>query len=81
MSIYRKYYLHDTEKTVVDVFGYDEEKEQFHYIVKQGFWYYKVRKAKKQYKAPDKRNEWLFPYGTYIYVILPGGKKHRLFLN
>lgn len=72
------YYNFDNFK--VDVFGYDEETKQFIYSVEN--WYYsKIRKAKKQYKAPDKRNEWLFPYGTYIYIITPDNKKKRLFLT
>lgn len=63
----------------VDVFGYDEETEQFDYSVETPY-SCKCRKAKKQYKAPDKRNEWIHPCGTYIFVIDPRGKKHRLFL-
>ena len=64
----------------VDVFGYDEETEQFDYSVETPY-SSKCRKAKKHYKAPDKRNEWAFPHGTYIYVIDPQGAKRRLFLN
>ena len=79
MSIYRKYYLKNN--VIIDVFGYDEETDRFLYIVNQGPYYWKSREAKKRYKYPDKRNEWLFPHGTYINVILPDGKKHRLFLD
>ena len=78
MSIYHKYYLDNN--VIIDVFGYDHESEKYDYIVQQGC-YYKMRQAKQQYKYPDKRNEWHFPYGLYINVILPDGKKHRLFLN
>jgi hypothetical protein len=63
----------------VDVFGYDEETEKFDYSVETHY-SSKCRKAKKQHKAPDKRNERIHPCGTYIFVIDPQGKKHRLFL-
>jgi hypothetical protein len=63
---------------IVDIFGYDEDTEQFVYSVETQY-SSKVRKAKKQYKAPDKRNPWRFPYGTYIYIISPTGKKIRFF--
>lgn len=63
----------------VDVFGYDKETERFDYSVETPY-SCKCRKAKAQYKAPDKRNEWRFPCGTYIYIIDPRGKKQRLFL-
>lgn len=72
------YYRFDNFK--VDVFGYDDETEQFVYSVETPY-YSKIRKAKKQYKAPDKRNEWLFPYGTYINIIAPNGARKRLFLE
>jgi hypothetical protein len=72
------YYYFATFK--VDVFGYDEETEQFAYSVETEY-SSKIRSAKKQYKTPDKRNEWRFPFGTYIYIIDPNGKKHRLFLT
>ena len=63
----------------VDVFGYDSETKKYVYSVET--WYSsKVRTAKAYYKAPDKRNEWIYPFGTYIYIIDPNGKKHRLFL-
>lgn len=78
MSIFR-YYWFDGFK--VDVFGYDEETETFHYSVETPH-FSKCRKAKKRYKSPDKRNEWIHPCGTYIYIINPhSGKKQRLFLN
>lgn len=76
MSIFR-YYWFDGFK--VDVFGYDEETEQFDYSVETPH-YSKVRKAKKRFKMPDKRNEWLTPTGMFIYIIDPQGKKRRLFL-
>lgn len=61
----------------VDVFGYDKEKGQFIYSVET--WYAsKIRAAKDYYKYPDKRNEWRFPFGTYIYIIDPNGRKHRI---
>lgn len=77
MGIFHYYNFKDFK---VDVFGYDEETNQFVYSVET--WYYsKIRKAKKQYKDPDKRNPWLFPYGTYINIITPDNKKKRLFLE
>lgn len=63
----------------VDIFGYDEKKEKFIYSVETPY-SSKVREAKKYYKAPDKRNEWIFPCGSYIYIITPNGKKKRIFL-
>lgn len=74
MSYYR------FEDFKVDVFGYDEETNQYDYSVETPYGC-KVRKAKGYYKHPDKRNEWIFPYGTYIYVTSPQGKKIRLFLD
>ena len=71
------YYHFDGFK--VDVFGYDKESETYDYSVETKY-SSKCRKAKAYYKAPDKRNEWLFPCGTYIYIIDNVGKKHRLFL-
>ena len=63
----------------VDVFGYDEETEQFDYCVES--WYSsKCRKAKKHYKQPNKRDPWAFPYGTYIYIIDHQNKRHKLWL-
>lgn len=77
MSIFHYYYFKDFK---VDVFGFDEDTKQFIYSVET--WYNsKIREAKKQYKSPDKRNPWIFPYGTYIYIIDPHGKKRRLFLT
>ena len=76
-SIFHKYYLGDF---TVDVFGYDKTTEQFDYAVETKY-SCKVRKAKKYYKSPDKRNEWLFPYGLYINVITPLGGKKKLFLD
>lgn len=64
----------------VDVFGYDRETETYDYSVETPF-SCKVRKAKLHYKAPDKRNPYLFPYGRYIYIIDPTGKKRRLYLE
>lgn len=76
-SIFHYYYFDGFK---VDVFGYDDETEQFEYSVETDY-SSKVRKAKKRYKSPDKRNEWLFPCGIYIYIIDPQGKKHKLFLD
>lgn len=75
--MYHYYYFDDFK---VDIFGYDETTEQFDYAVETKY-SCMVRKAKKYYKSPDKRNEWLFPYGDYIYIIDPSGKKKRLFLE
>jgi hypothetical protein len=72
------YYYFDGFK--VDVFGYDKETETYDYSVETKY-SSKCRKAKAHYKSPDKRNEWLFPCGTYIYIIDNIGKKHRLFLD
>lgn len=72
------YYYFDGFK--VDVFGYDKETERYVYSVETTY-SSKVREAKKRYKSPDKRNEWIFQFGTYIYIIDPRGKKHRLFLD
>ena len=76
-SIFHYYYFDGFK---VDVFGYDEDTEQFDYSVETEYGS-KCRKAKKQYKAADKRNEWLFPHGLYIYIIDPQGKKRRLWLE
>lgn len=72
------YYYFDGFK--VDVFGYDEKTEQYDYSVETEY-SSKCRKAKARNKYPDKRNEWIFPCGAYIYIITPGGKKQRLFLE
>ena len=64
----------------VDVFGYDPETKKYEYSIETDYTC-KIRRAKAQYKAPDKRNEWIFPYGTYIYIIDPHGYKKRLFLD
>ena len=72
------YYRFDGFK--VDVFGYDPDTDRYDYSVESD-WGFKVRTAKAHYKYPDKRNEWIFPHGYYIYVIDPNGKKHRLFLH
>ena len=61
----------------VDVFGYDPETERYTYSVKTWFGS-KVREAKGYYKYPDKRNEWAFPFGNYIYIIDPNGRRHRI---
>lgn len=63
----------------VDVFGYDPDSGRYDYSVETPY-SSKVRTAKYYYKAPDKRNEWIHPCGTYIFIIDPRGKKHRLFL-
>lgn len=72
------YYYFDNFK--VDVFGYDSDTNKYIYSVETPY-NSKVREAKARYKSPDKRNEWLFPFGTYIYIISPAGQKHRLFLD
>ena len=72
------YYYFDGFK--VDVFGYDREAGRYAYSVETPY-SSKVREAKARYKHPDKRNEWLFPCGTYIYIIDPRGKQRRLFLD
>ena len=64
----------------VDVFGYNPESETFDYSVETPF-SCKIRKAKKRYKSPDKRNEWICPCGTYIYIIDPWGQRQRLFIE
>lgn len=76
--VFRYYYGFNGFK--VDVFGYDEESETFVYSVETPN-SSKVRTAKKRYKAPDKRNPWIFPHGLFIYIVDPQGKKHRLFLG
>ena len=74
------YYFPDFE---IDVFGYDPETETYIYSVQRTVFPFdcKIRRAKKQYKAPDKRNEWKFPHGTYINIIDIHGHKQRLFLD
>lgn len=72
------YYYFDGFK--VDVFGYDPDSERYDYSIETPY-SCKIRRAKKQYKAPDKRNEWRFPHGTYIYIIDNIGNRHRLFLD
>jgi hypothetical protein len=72
------YYYFDNFK--VDVFGYDYPTNRYYYSVETPY-SSKVRFAKANYKTPDKRNEWRFPYGFYIYIVDPKGKKHRLFLD
>ena len=64
----------------VDVFGYDRDTNRYVYSVETPY-SSKVREAKARYKSPDKRNEWIFPHGTYIYIVSPAGKKIRLWLN
>ena len=76
MSVFRYYWFNGFK---VDVFGYDEETEQFDYSIETPY-SCKCRKAKKRYKMPDKRNEWFYPSGMFIYIIDPQGKKRRLFL-
>ena len=71
------YYFEDFK---VDVFGYDHETEQYDYCVETKY-SSKCRKAKRQYKHPDKRNPWLFPHGSYIYIIDPHDKKHKLWID
>lgn len=72
------YYYFDGFK--VDVFGYDHATNKFFYSVETPF-SSKTRTAKEHFKYPDKRNPWIFPFGAYIYIIDPRGKKHRLFLD
>ena len=76
-SIFHYYYFKDFK---VDVFGYDETTNKYDYSVETEY-SSKIRTAKKHYKCPDKRNEWLFTYGAYIYIISPNNKKIRLFLE
>ena len=58
----------------VDVFGYDEATGTFAYSVET--WHSsKTREAKGRYKYPDKRNEWAFPFGPYIYIIDPSSMR------
>lgn len=71
------YYFKDFK---VDVFGYDRERGRYDYSIETK-WSSKTRTAKAQYKSPDRRDPWHFPYGTYIYIITPKGKKQRLFLT
>lgn len=68
---------HRFDGFVVDVFGYNKETGRYVYSVSDG-WNYKIREAKEHYKYPDKRNEWLFPYGPYFYAIDLNGKKRRI---
>ena len=72
------YYRFDGFK--VDVFGYDPDTKRYDYSVETDYGS-KVRTAKAHYKYPDTRNDWLFPYGSYIYIIAPDGSKKRLFLS
>ena len=72
------YYYFDGFK--VDVFGYDPETGRYDYCIESPY-YSRCRQAKARYKAPDKRNEWRFPFGTYIYIIDNSGNRHRLFLD
>ena len=65
---------------VVDVFGFDDSTDQYLYSVETDY-SSKIRRAKRYYKSPDKRNEWIFPCGSYIYIITPLGEKMRLFLK
>lgn len=76
-SIFHYYYF-DSYK--VDVFGYDPETETYDYSVETPY-SSKVKKAKQHYKTPDKRNPYAFPWGLYIYIIDPSGKKRRLYLD
>lgn len=64
----------------VDIFGYDYDTNRYAYSVETPY-SCKVREAKAYYKSPDRRNEWIFPHGFYIYIITPNGKKKRLFLT
>jgi hypothetical protein len=61
----------------VDVFGYDSNTKRYDYSVETPYSSV-VRTAKANYKFPDKRNEWAFPYGSYIYITTPDGKRHRI---
>ena len=71
------YYFNDFK---VDVFGYDPQTERYTYSVETRY-ASKVREAKAYYKHPDKRNEWRFWHGYYIYIIDPRGKKRKLCLT
>lgn len=73
-DIYGKHYFNGFE---VDVFGYNPGTEKYIYSV-ETWCSYQVREAKTHYKYPDKRNEWAFPFGDYIHIIAPNGKKHRI---
>ena len=68
---------HDFGNFKVDVFGYDPKTNRYTYSVKCWCCFY-VRETKAHYKGPDKRNEWAFPFGTYIYITDPNGRKHRI---
>lgn len=61
----------------VDVWGYDRTTDKYIYFVETPY-SSKMREAKRHYKHPDKRNEWAFPFGDYIYIVDPYGKKHRI---
>lgn len=69
--------IHRFNNFSVDVFGYDETTNRYIYSVNSCCGFY-VREAKAHYKHPDKRNEWAFPFGTYIYIVDPNGRKHRI---
>ena len=64
----------------IDVFGYDSISDRYEYSVETDY-SCKIRRAKAYFKYPDKRNECLYEYGTYIYIIDPYGYKKRLFLR
>jgi hypothetical protein len=72
------YYYFDGFK--IDVFGYDRETDTYSYSVETPY-SSKVRTAKAHYKHPDRRNPYLFPYGTYIHIVTPTGKRERLFIE
>ena len=71
------YYYIDGQK--IDVFGYDPETETYDYSLEGPAW--GTHRAKRYYKQPDKRNPWYFEHGYYIYILLPGNKKKRLFID
>ena len=72
------YGYHEFGAWGVDVFGYNSETERYTYAVQSAWHPCTIREAKVYYKHPDKRNEWAFPFGDYIYIIDPFGKKHRI---
>lgn len=68
------YYYFDGFK--VDVFGYNDKNGRYVYCVETPY-SSKVREAKENYNAPRCR---LGVY-SYINIVGPNGKKHRLILD
>lgn len=66
LSVFHYYYFGDFK---VDVFGYDNETEQYVYSVETPY-SSKTRKAKPYYTERD----------TYINIVTPNGKNKRLYL-